>query len=87
MQAGYLARALTVRLGPVAGSAANLAGVVQLNLRGLLILALNGLVHLAAMNRYFARRLDPESNFVAAHIDDRYDDIIANDDTFVALSG
>ena len=71
----------------IAGRAADLAGVIKLNLRGLAILALNGLVYLAAMNRYFARRLNPESNLVAAYVDDGYDDIVADDDTFVALSG
>jgi len=74
-------------LGPIARRATNLSSVVQLDLRGLAILALDGIVHLAAMNRYFARGLDPEPNLVAAHVDDGYDDIIANDNTFVALSG
>ena len=74
-------------LRPVAGRAADLAGVVQLDFRGLAILALNGLVHLAAMNRHFARRLNPEPDLVAAYVDDGYDDIVADDDTFVTLSG
>ena len=77
----------TGTLCPVAGRTADLPGVVQLNLRGLAILALNGFVNLAAMNRYFARRLDPEPNLVATYVDDGYDDIVADDDTFVALSG
>jgi hypothetical protein len=87
MQPGYSAREQTGRLCAVAGRAADLAGVIQLDLGGLLILALNGLVHLAAVNRDFARRLDPEPNLVATHVDDGYDDIVADDDTFVALSG
>jgi hypothetical protein len=76
----------TGSLCPVAWRAADLAGVVQLNFRGLAILALNGLVHLAAMNRHFARRLNPEPNLIATYVDDGYDDIVADDDTFVALS-
>ena len=71
----------------VAGRTADLPRFVQLYLGRLLILALDGFVHFATVHRNFARRLNPEPNFVAAHVDDRYDDIVANDDTFVALSG
>lgn len=77
----------SLRLLPVARRAANLPGIVQLDLDGLLVLALNGVVYLAAMNRNFARRLNPEPNLIAAHVDDGDDDVIAYNDTFVALSG
>jgi hypothetical protein len=57
------------------------------DLGGLLILALYGFVHLATVHRNLARRFDSQPHFVATHVDDRYDDVIANDDTFVALAG
>lgn len=74
-------------LFPVARGAADLPCVFQPDLGCLLILALDGLVHFATMNRNLARRVDPEPNLVAAHVDDGYDDIVAYDDAFVALSG
>jgi hypothetical protein len=75
------------RLLPIGRAATDLPGVVGANLGGLLVLALNGFVNLAPMNRNFARRLDSQSYFVAADIDNGYDDIVAYDDAFVALAG
>jgi hypothetical protein len=66
---------------------ADLAGVIQADLGRLLVLALNGFVDFAPMDRYFAGRLDAESHFVAANVDDSYNDVIANNDALVALSG
>ena len=77
----------TGTLCPVAGRTADLPGVVQLDFRSFAILALNGFVNLAAMNRHFARRLNPESHLIATHVDDGYDDIVTDNDTFVALPG
>lgn len=66
---------------------ADLAGIVHANFRCLLILALDRFVHFAAMDGNFPRRLDAQANFVAAHVDDGYHDVIANDDALIALSG
>src|SRR3954454_369943 len=66
---------------------ANLPSVVGADLRGLLVLALNGFVHFAPMYRNLARRFNAEPHFVAAHVYDGDDDIITDDDTLVALAG
>src|SRR5262249_48296007 len=65
----------------------NSAGLIGPNLRGLLVFPLNSLVHFAAMHRNLARRLDPQSHAIAAHVDDGYDDIVTNNNALVALSG
>ena len=63
------------------------AGLVGLNLRRLLIFPLNRVVHFAAMDRNFARRVDAQPDPVAADVHDRDDHVVADDDAFVALSG
>src|SRR6185295_17716027 len=70
---------------PIVRPAADLPRFVQLDLRRLLIFALNGFVHLATVHRNLARRFDSQPHLVAAHVDDGYDDIIANNDAFIAL--
>ena len=40
-----------------------------------------------AMNGDFLGRLDAEANFVAADVHDGHDDVVANDNAFVTLSG
>jgi hypothetical protein len=80
-------RATSLPLLAVGGRIADLPRIIQANLGRLLVLALNGFVDFAPMNRYFARRLDPQSYLVAAHVDDSYNDVIANNDALVALSG
>jgi hypothetical protein len=62
------------------------SGFVQPNLRSLLVFPLNRFVDFPSMDGYLAWGIDSKPYFVAAHIHDRDDDIIANDDTFVALS-
>jgi hypothetical protein len=59
---------------------------IEPDLGCLLILALNRFVDLAAMHRNLSWRFDTEPDFVAANIDDGYNDIITDDDAFVALS-
>ncbi len=61
------------------------AGFVESNLGRLLILALDCVVHLAAVHRHLARGFDSQTNFVAAHVDDGHDDVIANDNALVTL--
>jgi len=61
-------------------------GLVGMELRGLLILALYRLVDFPSVNRHFARRLDPESDLISTHIHDRDDYIVTDNDAFVALS-
>jgi hypothetical protein len=53
----------------------------------LLVLALDCFVDFAAVDRDFPRRFDAESNLVSPYVDDRDDNIVADDDTLVALSG
>ena len=48
---------------------------------------LNGLEHLAPMDWYFAGGLDTQTNLVPSNIDDRYHDIIADYNAFIAMSG
>jgi hypothetical protein len=63
-----------------------LTRVIQPDLCRLLVLALNGLVDLAPVNRDLARRIDSKAYLVAAHIYDGHNDIVAYDDALVALS-
>ena len=65
----------------------DLAGVVGFQSARLAILALNGLVHLLAVYGDLDRGRDPQSNLIAANIHNGDDDVIADDDTFVAVSG
>jgi hypothetical protein len=66
---------------------ADAAGVVELNLCRLPILALDRVVHFSAMNRNLARGLNAKPDLITAHIYYGDNDVIANNDTFVALSG
>jgi hypothetical protein len=59
---------------------------VEADLGCLLILALNRFVHFASVHRNLTRRLDSKSDFVATNVDNGHDDVVTNDDAFVALS-
>jgi hypothetical protein len=50
------------------------------------ILALNGLVHLLSVHGYFRGRVNAQSHFIAADIDNRDNNVVADNDAFVALS-
>jgi hypothetical protein len=52
-----------------------------------LIFPLNGLVHLAAVDRHLTRRFDAQPHLVAAHVDDRDDHIVADDNALISLPG
>ncbi len=52
----------------------------------LAILALNGLVHLLAVYRDLDRGRDSQSNLIAAYIHYGDDNVIADDDTFIAVT-
>jgi hypothetical protein len=65
----------------------NLASVLGLQSTRLAILALDGLVHLLAVHGDLDRGRDPQSNLITPNIHHGDDDIIADDDTFVAVSG
>jgi len=67
--------------------ALDLPGVMRLKPARLAIFALNGLVHLLSVYRDLDGGRDPQSNFIAANIHDGDNNIIANDDTLVAVSG
>jgi hypothetical protein len=69
------------------GAGIDLAGIVRLKPARLTILTLNGLVHLLSVYRDFDRGRDPQSNLIAANIDDGDDDIIADDYALIAVSG
>ena len=49
------------------------------------MLAPDGLVDFVAMDRHLAGRLDPQSHLVAANVDHRHNDLVADHDAFVAL--
>jgi len=55
-------------------------------LASLEILALNRFVYFLAMNGNLGRGVDAEPDFVAAYIDDGDDDVVTDDNTFVALT-
>jgi hypothetical protein len=74
-------------LFPIAGRLADLPRIFRPDLGRVLILALNGFVHFPPMYRNLAGRFDSQPNFVAAHVDDGYDDVVAYDDALVALAG
>jgi hypothetical protein len=69
------------------GAFRDAAGLVGLNLRSLLVFPLNRVVDFAAVDRDFSRGVDAEPDPVAANVDNRHDYIVADYDTFVALSG
>ena len=58
-----------------------------LRLARLAVLPLDRLVHLLAVDRYLPWGLDSQPNLVAANIDNRHDNIVADHDALVALSG
>ena len=64
-----------------------LAGILGVQAARLTILALNGLVHLLAVYGDLDGGRDPQSNLVAPDIHHGDDDVIADDDAFVAVSG
>jgi hypothetical protein len=61
--------------------------VVRRYLGGALVLSLNRLVDLLTVYGHLARRFDSKPDFVSSNIDDRHDDVVADDDALVALSG
>jgi hypothetical protein len=65
----------------------DLAGVVGFQSARLAVFALNRLVHLLPVHGDLDWGRDPQPNLIAANIHDGDDDIIAYDDTFVAVSG
>jgi len=64
----------------------DLAGVLGFQSARLTILALNGLVHLLAVYGDLDGGRDPQSDLIAPDVHHRDDDVIADDDTFVAVS-
>jgi hypothetical protein len=78
-----IARSLARALGAFRDA----AGLIRLDLRGLLVFPLNRVVDFASVDRYLARSVDAEPHAVSANVDDRHDHIVANHDAFVALSG
>jgi len=48
--------------------------------------ALDGVVDFLAMDGYFLGGINTQADFVAADIDNRNDDVIANNDALIALS-
>jgi len=67
--------------------ALDLAGVVGFQSARLAILALNGLVHLLAVHGDLDWGRDSQSNLIAANIHHGDDDVIPNDDAFIAVTG
>jgi hypothetical protein len=65
----------------------DLAGFLGVQPARLSILALDGFVHFLAMDGNLDRGRDPQSNLIAPNIHHGDDDVIADDDTFVAVSG
>jgi len=57
-----------------------------INLTSAMIFALNCIVDFLPMDGNFRRRFDPEPNFITTNINDRYDDLVADHDAFIALS-
>jgi len=51
-----------------------------------LILALNGFVDFLAMNRDFCWGFDSQTHLIAANIDDRDLDVVADENAFISLS-
>jgi hypothetical protein len=75
----------STQLAGVGRAIGNSTGLIGANLRGLLIFPLNRVIHFATVDRYLARRFDPQTHSIAPDIDDRHDHIVADDDAFVAL--
>src|SRR5262249_42488299 len=65
----------------------DLASVFGLQSTRLAVFALNGLVPLLPVHRDLDGGRDPQSNLITPNIHHGDDDIIADDDTFVAVSG
>jgi hypothetical protein len=53
---------------------------------GALILALNGLVDLSAVNRDVLRGIDTESNLVSTNVDDGHNNVVSDHDALIAMS-
>ena len=65
----------------------DLTGVLGVQACRLPVLALNGLVHLLAVHGDFDGGRDPLSDLIAPDIHHGDDDVVTNDDAFVAVSG
>src|SRR5438093_11495180 len=66
---------------------AQIAGVVRLELRSLAVFPLDRLINCLAMHGDVARGVDAQPHFVAADIDNRDDNVVADNDAFVTVSG
>jgi hypothetical protein len=44
-------------------------------------------IDLFAVDRHALRRADPETDFACTDVDDGQDDVVADDDRFIALAG
>ena len=75
------------RAGSGGGDVLELAGVLGVQSARLTVLALDRLVHLLAVYADLDRGRDPQSDLVAPDIHHGDDDVIADDDAFVAVSG
>lgn len=64
----------------------DVANVFRVQASGAEIFPLDRLVHLLPVDGDFGRSIDSETNFVAADIDDRDDDVVTDDDALVTLS-
>ena len=73
--------------GAAIGELTNVGCVTRLEPGGPHVFPLDGLVDLLAVNRDLRGSIDTEANLVSPNIHDRYDDIVADHDAFVALSG
>src|SRR3954462_13992221 len=69
------------------GEVFELASILGIQACRLTILALNGLVHLLAVHGDLDGGRDPQSNLVAPDIHHGDDDVVTDDDAFVAVSG
>src|SRR5436309_1023169 len=52
-----------------------------------LVLAVDGVEHLLAVDRHFLGGHDPETDLIAPDLNDRHGDVVVDDDTFVFFPG
>jgi hypothetical protein len=68
------------------GRTPDVAGVLRRELGRATIFALDGVVHFLSVYGNILRRIDAQTDFVPANVDDRDNDIVPDHDAFVAVS-
>src|SRR6185437_2757227 len=83
LRPGFGARLRRVYWGRTFANGMRILGIQP---RAAQVFALDGFVHLLTVHGYFRGRVNAQSHFIAADIDNRDNNVVADNDAFVALS-